>query len=241
MMLAHARSRFLHVQVAVLAASLLFPGDSARADDPKPTPANTIHVQLPAPVVPLKFARPVKFFISEVVDRTGDAQPLLAYQPRGGIFLDRLPAQVLQEALESSLKGAGLLAESADGADLLLSIYLFHFGLANSSGSDFFSKVDFTVTVKNGAGKTQQLQASGTSIGAGAIRKKNIQNNVEDSMEAALSDALRNLLRGQSLRGAVAAVSPPAETEAVPGPAVDAPVATPAENSPAASDTNEPR
>ena len=98
------------------------------------------------------------------------------------------------------------------------------------------------VTVKNGtAGKSQQLQASGTSIGAQALRKKNIQNNLEDSIEAALTDALRNLLRGQGLRDVVATTqesAPRVETGAAP--ATGAPSAAPGENLPA-SNNNEPR
>jgi hypothetical protein len=180
---------------------------NAPADEPKPTPENTIHVQLAAPVLPQKFAKPPKFFISEVIDRSGNPQPILVLRDRGGVFLDRQPTQITREALEQSLKSADLLATDADSANLVLQIYVFHFGLAQGSGLDFFGKVEFSVMVKNlKTEESQQIQATGTSIANGAVRKKNIQKNVQANIEGALEDAVRNLVRGTQLREAVASL-----------------------------------
>ena len=177
------------------------------ADEPKPTPENTIHVQLAAPVAPQKFAKPPKFFISEVIDRSGNPQPMLVLKDRGGVFLDRQPTQITREAIEQSLKAADLLAPDAASADLVLQIYVFHFGLAQGSGLDFFGKVEFSVMVKNlKTEESQQIQAAGTSIANGAVRKKNMQKNVQANIEGALEDAVRNLLRGTQLREAVASL-----------------------------------
>lgn len=176
-------------------------------DEPKPTPENTIHVQLAAPVLPQKFANAPKFFISEVVDRSGNPQPMQVLRERGGVFLDRLPAQITRETIEQSLKAADLLAADAASADLVLQIYVFHFGLAPGSGLDFFGKVEFTVMVKNlRTEESQQIEAKGTSIANAAVRKKNIQKNVQANIEGALEDAVRNLLRGTQLREAVASL-----------------------------------
>ncbi len=182
-------------------------GVSALADEPKPTPENTIHVQLAAPVPPQKFAKPPKFLISEVIDRSGNPQPMLVLRDRGGVFLDRQPTQITREAIEQSLKAADLLAADAASADLVLQIYVFHFGLAQGSGLDFFGKVEFSVMVKNPKSEeSQQIQAAGTSIANAALRKKNIQKNVQANIEGALQDAVRNLLRGTQLREAVASL-----------------------------------
>ena len=175
-----------------------------RADGPKPTPENTIHVQLAAPVPPQKFAKAPKFFVSEVIDRSGNPQPMLVLRDRGGVFLDRQPTEIAREAIEQSLKSSGLLAADAASADLVLQIYLFHFGLAQGSGMDFFGKVEFSVMVKNvKTEESQQIEAKGTSIANAAIRKKNIQKNVQANIEGALEDAVRNLVRGTQLREAV--------------------------------------
>src|SRR4029077_17840853 len=120
---------------------------NARADEPKPTPENTVHVQLAAPVPPQKFAKTPKFFISEVVDRSGNPQPLLVLKDRGGIFLDKQPTEITREAIEQSLKEADLRARDGGSADLILQIYVFLFGLAQGSGLDFFGKVEFSVMV----------------------------------------------------------------------------------------------
>src|SRR2546425_3598353 len=43
---------------------------TALADDPKPTPNNTIHVELGEPVKPQTFSRALKFFVADVTDRS---------------------------------------------------------------------------------------------------------------------------------------------------------------------------
>src|SRR6266481_3408153 len=195
--------RVVLVQAGILLACALTTF-SVRADEPKPTPENTIHVQLAAPVPPQKFAKPPKFFVSEVIDRSGNPQPMLVLRERGGVFLDRQPTQIAREAIEQSLKAADLLAPDAASADLVMQIYLFHFGLAQGSGLDFFGKVEFSVMVKNlKTEESQEVQAKGTSIANAAMRKKNIQKNVQANIEGALEDAVRNLVRGTQLREAV--------------------------------------
>jgi hypothetical protein len=204
-----------------------------RADDPKPTPANTITVQLAEPVKPQMFSRPLKFFVVDVIDRSGNAQPMLVFKPRGGIFLDRTPAEITRAGLETCLKSANMLASSRDTADLLLTVYLFHFGLSDSSGMDFFGKVEFAATLKNPkTAKSQQVAASGTSIAGVAIRKKNIQKNGQEDIEHAFADALRNLLRGVKLRDAVLALDLPADAPATPS-QPPAPAATEKPSAPA--------
>ena len=177
---------------------------ASRADDPKPTAANTIHVALSAPVAPQKFPQSLKFTLGEVVDRAGNPQPMLVTSGHGAIFVDRLPAEIVRDAIESSLKSADLLAADAASADMALGVYLFHFGLAPSSGGDYFGKVELAVTVKNSkTGKSQQVSASGTSISRVAVLKKNAMKNLEENLTTALGDAVRNLLRGQALRDAI--------------------------------------
>jgi hypothetical protein len=195
--------RFALMSARILLACALTPC-TGRADEPKPTPENTIHIQLAAPVPPQKFAKPPKFFISDVIDRSGNPQPMLVLRDRGGVFLDRQPTQIAREAIEQSMKAADLLAPDAASADLVLQIYLFHFGLAQGSGLDFFGKVEFSVMVKNlKTEESQEVQAKGTSIANAAVRKKNIQKNVQANIEGALEDAVRNLLRGTQLKEAV--------------------------------------
>jgi hypothetical protein len=209
----------LHLRAGVLLAGALTPL-VIWADEPKPTPENTIHIQLATPVPPQKFAKPPKFFISEVVDRSGNPQPMLVLRDRGGVFLDRQPTQIAKETLEESLKAADLLAADAASADLVLQIYVFHFGLAHGSGFDFFGKVEFSVMVKNlKTEESQQIQAAGTSIANLAVRKKNIQKNVQANIEGALEDAVRNLLRGTQLKEAVATLlkNNPSAPAAAPG------------------------
>jgi hypothetical protein len=185
---------------------------NAYADEPKPTPENTIHVELRETVKPQTFARPLKFFVAEVTDRSGNPQPLLVYKPRKGIFLDRSPVDITREGFAACLKSADLLAEDRDSADFFLTVYLFQFGLSDSSGMDFFGKVEFAVMVKNArTGKMQQVQASGTSIAGVAILKKNVLKHVAENIDKALADALRNLLRGEKLRTAVLALDVPQE------------------------------
>jgi len=183
-----------------------------RGDDPKPTPDNTIHVELSEAVKPQTFARPLKFFLTEVTDRSGNAQPMLVFKPRNGIFLDRTPAEITKEALTNCLKSADMLAPDRESADFLLTVYLFRFGLSDSSGMDFFGKVELAVMVKNPkTGKSQQVTAAGTSIAGVAIRKKTIQKRVLEDIDNAFGDALRNFLRGEKLRDAITALDVPAE------------------------------
>jgi len=193
---------------ALLALSFCVAARSAGAVDPKPTPENTIHITLGTPVTPQKFSRPVKFFVGDVIDRAGNAQPMLVMSARGGIFVDRLPVDIVREALESSLKAADMLSPDAVSADLILNVYLFHFGLAPSLG-DLFGKVELAVAVKDPkTGKSQQISASGTSISHIAAFKKNEMKDLAANFNGALSDAVRNLLRGQALRDAVTSASP---------------------------------
>lgn len=202
--------RTVCVQAGVLLACGLI-SLRVRADDPKPTPDNTIHVELSEPVKPQTFRRALKFFVADVTDRSGNAQPMLVFRPRNGIFLDRTPAEITKEGLTNCLKSADMLAPDRDSADFILTVYLFRFGLSDSSGMDFFGKVELAVVVKNPkTGKSQQLTAGGTSIAGAAMRKKNIQKNVLENINNAFGDALKNLLRGEKLRDAVTALDVPA-------------------------------
>ena len=196
-------ARDVFVQAGILLACALMPLH-VLADEPKPTPENTIHVQLAAPVAPQKFPKPIKFFVAEVIDRSGNPQPMLVLRNKGGVFLDHQPVQIARETIEQSLKTADLLAADAASADLVLQIYIFHFGLAQGSGLDYFGKVEFSVMVKNlKTEESQQIQAAGTCIANAAVLKKNIQKNVQANIQGALEDAVRNLLRGTQLREAV--------------------------------------
>jgi hypothetical protein len=187
----------------------------AKADEPKPKPENTISIQLGEPVPPQKFEHSPKFWIVDVTDRSGNPQPMMVMKDRGGVFLDKQPTAIVKEAIERSLKAANLLAPDAASADLLLRVYLFHFGLAAGSGLDLFGKVEFSTMVKNTkTGESQEVKAAGTSIAKGAVRKKNMQKNVEEDIEEALRDATRNFVRGTQLKEAVAALSK--GTEVVP-------------------------
>ncbi|HTQ84921.1 MAG TPA: hypothetical protein VMI93_01815 [Candidatus Solibacter sp.] len=184
----------------------------ASADEPKPKPENTISIQIGDPVPPQKFAHPPKFWIADVIDRSGNPQPMLVMKERGGVFLDKQPTAIVREALEQSLKAANLMAADAGSADLVVRVYLFHFGLAAGSGLDFFGKVEFSTIVKNPkTEQSQEVKAAGTSIAKGAVRKKNLQKNVQEDIEAALHDAMRNFLRGTQLKDAVAALWDQAE------------------------------
>jgi len=207
-----SRVRFFCAPSLLLTAALAC--SAAYADDPKPTPANTIHAELAEPVKPQSFARPLKFFVVDVTDRSGNAQPMLVYKPRNGIFLDRTPVEITREALTNCLKTAGVLAPNRESADFVLTVYLFKFGLSDSSGMDFFGKVEFAVVVKNAkTGKSQQVSAAGTSIAGAAILKKNVQKNVLEDINKALGDALRNFLRGEKLRDAVSALDVPSDAK----------------------------
>jgi hypothetical protein len=190
------------------------------ADEPKPTPENTISIELGDAVPVQKFEHPPKFWIANVTDRSGNPQPLLVLKPRGGIFLDKQPIAIVKDALEQSLKAANLLAADEASADLVLRIYVFHFGLASGSGLDFFGKVEFSTMVKNPkTGESTEVKATGTSIGNSAVRKKNLQKNVEDNIENALRDATRNFLRGAQLKEAVVAWSKGSEAQPAGAPA----------------------
>ena len=182
----------------------LVPSARTAADEPKPTPENTISVRLAEPVPAQKFDPTPKFWITDVTDRSGNPQPMMVLKDRGGVFLDREPTAILREAINDSLKSANLLATDAGSADLTVRLYLFHFGLAQGSGLDFFSKVEFSAMVKNPkTGESQEVKAAGTSIAKGAFRKKTIQKNVEGNLQEALRDATRNFLRGVQLKQAV--------------------------------------
>jgi hypothetical protein len=186
---------------------LLVMSSQAAADEPKPNPENTISIKLAEPVPPQKFDHAPKIWITDVTDRSGNPQPMLVLKGRGGVFLDRQPTVILREALDESLKAANLLAADPASADLTVRLYLFHFGLAEGSGLDLFSKVEFSAMVKSPkTGESQEVKAAGTSIAKGAVRKKNIQKNVEDNLQEALRDATRNFLRGTQLKQAVSAL-----------------------------------
>jgi hypothetical protein len=195
--------RWLFFVAAILATVLPISG-AANSDDPKPKPENTIHVELATLVTPQTFARPVHFFVADVVDRSGSAQPLMLLQSRGGIFVDRLPALIVKESIVASLKSASLLASDEAQADIILKPYLFHFGLESGSGEDLFGKVEFAVTVQDvKSGESKEIQATGTSIAGLAMRKKNVEKNITADMDAALRAAVENLVRGVQLRDAV--------------------------------------
>ena len=196
-------------RLALFFAGLAFLVSSpARADEPKPKPENTISIQFGEPVPPQKFSHPLKFWIADITDRSGNPQPMLVMKERGGVFLDKQPTAILKEALENSMKAANLLAPDQASADLVLRVYLFHFGLGEGSMLDFFGKVEFSTMVKNPkTGESQEVKAVGTSIAQGALRKKNMQKNVEEDIEKAFHDATRNFLRGTQLKEAVAALA----------------------------------
>jgi hypothetical protein len=200
-----------------IAVMCVVPAVAAATKEPQPTPENTISIQLSEPVRPPAFSRPVKFFVADVVDRSGNAQPMLVYRPQGGIFLDKAPTEVTRIGLENCLRSANMLAADRDSADLLLTVYVFHFGLATGSGFDFFGKVEFAVMLKDPkSGKSEQITALGTSIANGAMRKKNVQKNIQEDIERAFEGALQNLLRGVKLRDAVNALNTSPQPSGVP-------------------------
>jgi hypothetical protein len=165
--------------------------------EPKQKPENTIHVDLPEPVKPQAFPKPVTFFVDKVIDRSGAPQPHLLTRGRGGIFIDQEPTDVVRTALEASLKSGDALAASKDAADYVLDVYLFHFGLAEGTGLELYGKVELNIVMKSRAGKSLQITA--------LVRKKNIQKNLQASLEQAIQGAIRNFLRGTQLRDAIAA------------------------------------
>ena len=201
----------LRARKFLYSASLLCPvflALVAAAEEPKPRPDNTISIKLENEINPQTFPRPLKFFVDKVVDRSANPQPVLVLKERGGIFLDRQPTEIVQQAFQETLQKSGLLATNRESADYLLTIYLFQFGLAPSGFVEYFGKVDLNVVIKDVAtGKSQEITAMGTSIQGAAFRKKNILKNIEANISEALESALRNFLRGTKLRDAVA--SPP--------------------------------
>ncbi|HEY6248818.1 MAG TPA: hypothetical protein VI685_02590 [Candidatus Angelobacter sp.] len=215
----------LRFSVTLLCLLSAFATAGQCSDTPKQTPANTVNIHVD-PVKPQVFPQKTTFFINRIVDRSGNPQPLLAYSPRGGVFFDREPSEIVRQALEDSFNSAGMLAPDAASADLTMDVYLFEFGLAKGSGFEFFAKVELNVVLKNNSGaKSQPVTALGTSIQGRAILKSNIQKNVTVNVEEALQDATRNLLRGVKLRDAVLGLEKPA---------------SPGEKQPAASPIGEP-
>jgi hypothetical protein len=195
---------------------LLAVSTAAAKDEPKQTAANTVSVHV-SPVKPQVFPKQIKFFVNRIVDRSGSPQPLLAYAPRGGVFFDREPAEMVREALEDSLKLGEMMASDSTSADYVLDVYIFQFGLSKGSGFEFFAKAELSVVVKNvNAGKTETVPAMGTSIQNRAVLKSNIQKNVTENVEESLQDCIRNLLRGVKLREAVTSLqgAAPAATNA---------------------------
>ena len=204
--------------VGVLLLALSSAASASASDEPKPTSENTISIQLGDPVPAQKFDHAPKFWIAGVTDRSGNPQPLLVSKLRGGIFIDKQPTAIVKDSLEQSLKAANLLATDEASADLVLRVYVFQFGLASGSALDFFGKVEFSTIVKNPkTGESSEIKAAGTSIANGAVRRKNLQRNVEENIEMALRDATRNFLRGATLKEAVAALSKPSDSGAVAG------------------------
>jgi len=186
--------------------SLFLIATSALGEEPKPTPNNTISIKLENEIKPQTFPRPIKFFIDKVVDRSANPQPMLVLKERGGVFLDKQPTEIVQQALQETLQKSDLLAADRSSADYLLTVYLFHFGLGSGLGMEYYGKVDLNVVLKDVAsGKSQEITALGTSVQGAAIRKKNILKNTQANITEALETALRNFLRGTKLRDAVAA------------------------------------
>jgi hypothetical protein len=206
----------LHRSASVLA--LLLITVTVSAEEPKPTSDNTISVKLENQIKPQTFPRPLKFFVENVVDRSGNPQPLLVFKARGGVFLDRQPTEIVRQALEETLKRSDLQAVDRASADYTITAYIFHFGLDEGSGLEYFGKVDLNVVLKDPVnGKSQTITALGTSIQGVAFRKKSILKNVETNLDEALEAALRNFLRGTKLRDAVALppeAKPPTATPA---------------------------
>ncbi len=203
-----ARSRFFILMVGLGMLLFLNPLILQGKTEPKQTPENTISLKLPEPVKPQTFPRPIKFLVVNVIDRTGDPRPMLVSEGRGGIFFDRDRTAVVRQALEDSLRAAGMLAPDEASADFLLTVYLFQFGLAEGSGFEIFTKLDMNVVVKSRAtGKSQEVPALGTSIEQAALRKKNIMKRAQASLEECLTTALRNFLRGVKLREAIESLS----------------------------------
>src|SRR5438876_6589761 len=156
---------------------------------------------------------------------------MFVYIPSIGMLSRRTRVESTDEGFSDRWKSADMLAPDRESADFLLTVYLFRFGLTDSSGMDFFGKVELAVVVKNPkTGKSQQVSAAGTSISGVALRKKNIQKHVLEDINNAFGDALRNFLRGQNLRDAITALDVPPDTKApatTTPPGSDKPIGTP--------------
>lgn len=170
------------------------------AKEPEPTAKNTISLSKGEPIRPQAFARPLKFFVDKSLDRSGNPRPMLMQEKHGGVFLDREPALIVREAIEDSLAAAGMRAADANSCDYIMDVYVFHFGLAEGLGT--FGKVDIGGIVRDPkAGRSQNITAMGTSLG----KKGNDKQRIKATLEEALHDAVRNLLRGTQLQEAIAA------------------------------------
>ena len=86
----------------------------------------------------------------------------------------------------------------------MLDVYLFHFGLAEGAGMDYFGKVELNIVMKSKSGRSQQITALGTSLGNAPMFKKNVQKALKTNLEQAIQAAPQNFLRGTQLRDAVA-------------------------------------
>jgi hypothetical protein len=204
--------------LGILALVLCASDAASASDEPKATSENTISIQIGDPVPAQKFDHAPKFWIAGVIDRSGNPQPLLVTKLRGGIFIDKQPTAIVKDSLEQSLKATNLLAADEASADLVVRVYVFQFGLASGSGIDFFGKVEFSTIVKNPkTGESAEIKAGGTSIANGAVRKKNLQRNVEENIEMALRDATRNFLRGAQLKETVSALWKAPDSRSVAG------------------------
>ena len=214
--------------VYVVLVPIVSAGETKNKREPVQTPKNTIRIELAEPVKPQTFPRPIRFWVSEVVDRSGNPHPLLAAsnvvldwdtmsrfgRPIVGpnVFLDREPTVIVRQALEDSCKATAILAADSASADYSLKVYILSFGLAPSALGELFAKVELSVVLKNQqSGKSQTLTALGTSIRElqqptteeTYDRKEDFKQKLNQGLDEALQDALRNLLRGSKLREAV--------------------------------------
>jgi hypothetical protein len=202
------RNRYLYILSS--AVLLTFYTMVLTAGEPNPTPKNTITLKKCEPVKPLAFERPLKFFVDKSLDRSGAPRPMMVWERKGGLFLDREPAIIVREAVEDSLQAADMRATDATTADYILDVYVFHFGLAESSGLESFGKVDLGFILKNlKSGKSQNLAAMGTAIGKRGSNKEKMKATLEE----ALQDALRNFFRGTKLRDAISSFESTAQVQ----------------------------
>src|SRR5260370_17602734 len=91
--------RVTPTQWCVLIICALFAAET-RADEPKPTPENTIHKQLAEAVNPQTFSRRLKFFVVERVDRSNSPQRVMDFKHRAEIFLAHTPFSLIPTRLE---------------------------------------------------------------------------------------------------------------------------------------------